>query len=79
MSDDEITTAHGFTFTTCVKHRGPAWRAPDGEMFCAECEAEAERLTAALASVARPPVFQSLRSALLGTTAKSPPVMVPGT
>lgn len=69
----------GFDFTTCVKHRAQAWRAPDGELFCAECEAEAARLAAALASVARPPVFLSLRSALLGTTAKSSPVMVQGT
>lgn len=66
----------GFEFTQCVKHRATAWRSPDGELFCGQCDAEAERLAAALASVANPPAFLSLRSALLGTSAKSVPVEI---
>lgn len=68
----------GFSFTTCLRCRGSAWRDDrDGQVFCQPCDEAAERLQAALASVARPPAFQSLRSALRGTSNKTFPVQAP--
>ncbi|WP_310532530.1 hypothetical protein [Novosphingobium sp.] len=69
----------GWTVDSCMTCRGQAWRGPDGSVHCPDCEAKAERLAALMASVANPPAFLSLRSALLGSSAQCRPVMVPGT
>jgi len=55
-----------WTFTWCMACRQQAWRAPDGETFCGTCEAREARLQQALGQVASPPVFRTLRTALLG-------------
>ena len=63
---DEL--ASQWAFTHCLACRGQAWLSPAGEVFCGSCEERAERLAAVLASVARPPVFERLKSALLKET-----------
>ena len=73
----DVRDIAAWTIDTCMTCRGQAWRAPDGDVFCPDCEDKATRLRMALASVACPPVYLSLKSALLGTTAKSRPQMVP--
>lgn len=69
----KLTGFEGFTFTHCLACHGQAWRSPAGEVFCGTCEERAARLRAALASVARPPAYGSLKAALLGTTMHSVP------
>ena len=75
----KVSAPSGWTIDSCMACRGSAWRGPDGSVHCPACEAKAERLAAALGSVAQPPVFGSLRSALRGSSSLSAPLMVPGT
>lgn len=71
----DIDTYAGWAFTHCATCRAQAWRAPDGEVFCATCEDRAERLAEVLDSVATPPAA-SFKAVLLATTSHSFPVRV---
>lgn len=53
----------GWAFTTCLKCRGQAWRAPDGAVHCPPCEEKAERLYQFVAGV---------RAGVLGSLARRP-------
>lgn len=75
----DLAVTGGWTVDSCMACRAQAWRGPDGSVHCPDCEAKAERLAALMASVATPPAFLSLRSALLGGSTFSTPIMVPGT
>lgn len=57
-----------WTFASCLQCRQMAAVAPSGEVFCQTCISRAERLQELLASVARPVVYQSLKSFGRGTT-----------
>lgn len=69
--------ARTWTFASCLACRQMAVVAPNGMAMCPTCDARALELQRLLASVARPPVFGALRSALRAGTTLSQPQAVP--
>lgn len=61
-------SAASWTFATCLACRQQALVDPAGGLHCPTCTARADELARLLASVARVPIYRSLRSALLGTS-----------
>jgi len=71
---DELELAgRTWTLGSCLKCRQMVPVDPAGHAHCDICTGRAIELQRLLASVARVPVYGSLRSALLGSTAHSTP------